>query len=344
MGICISVASSEIHKAEDGYENAIFFQQKNDSKGIQRVGSVYSKEGSKGLNQDSAILYQGYGNEDGVFCGVFDGHGKNGHIVSEMVRNRLPLLLLSQKNFAAKINALILEEEDDFLTPSKNKDSELVPSENFQNWKETITSAFKVMDKEIKLQENLDCACSGTTAVVVIQQGEDLAIANLGDSRAVLGTSTENEVTAIQLTTDLKPGLPAEAERIRQCNGRVVALKQEPHIQRVWLPHEDTPGLAMSRAFGDFLLKDHGIISTPDVSFHRLTPKDQFIVLATDGVWDVLSNNEVASIVWKANSEEAAARAVVEAATATWRKKFPASKIDDCTVVCLFLQSRRRLN
>ena len=61
-------------------------------------------------------------------------------------------------------------------------------------------------------------------------------------------------------------------------------------------------------------------------------------------VWDVLSNNEVASIVWKANSEEAAARAVVEAATATWRKKFPASKIDDCTVVCLFLQSNRHLH
>lgn len=58
MGICISVASSEIHKVEDGHENAIFFQQRNDSKAIQRVGSVYSKEGSKGLNQDSAILYQ----------------------------------------------------------------------------------------------------------------------------------------------------------------------------------------------------------------------------------------------------------------------------------------------
>lgn len=78
--------------------------------------------------------------------------------------------------------------------------------------------------------------------------------------------------------------IAAEADRIRECNGRVVALKQEPHIQRVWLPHEDTPGLAMSRAFGDFLLKDHGIISTPDISFRRLTPNDQFIVLATDGV------------------------------------------------------------
>lgn len=55
----------------------------------------------------------------------------------------------------------------------------------------------------------------------------------------------------------------------------------------------------------------------------------------------MLSNSEVASIVWKANCEEAAARAVVEAATASWRKKFPASKIDDCTVACLFLRGMR---
>jgi serine/threonine protein phosphatase PrpC len=40
----------------------------------------------------------------------------------------------------------------------------------------------------------------------------------------------------------------------------------------------------MARAFGDFCLKDHGLISRPDVSYHRVTEKDEFIVLATDGV------------------------------------------------------------
>lgn len=76
----------------------------------------------------------------------------------------------------------------------------------------------------------------------------------------------------------------AEAERIRKCNGRVLALKEEPHIQRVWLPYDDSPGLAMSRAFGDFVLKNHGIICIPHVSYHRLTPNDEFLVLASDGV------------------------------------------------------------
>ncbi|RZB89818.1 putative protein phosphatase 2C 6 [Glycine soja] len=53
----------------------------------------------------------------------------------------------------------------------------------------------------------------------------------------------------------------------------------------------------MSRAFGDFCLKDFGVISAPDFSYHRLTQRDQFVVLATDGVCDVLSNEDAVTIV-----------------------------------------------
>lgn len=60
-------------------------------------------------------------------------------------------------------------------------------------------------------------------------------------------------------------------------------------------------------------------------------------------MWDVLSNDEVASIVWSAESEEVAARAVVEAATAAWKNKFPSYMADDCTVVCLFLHQKPQL-
>lgn len=76
----------------------------------------------------------------------------------------------------------------------------------------------------------------------------------------------------------------AEAERIRKCRGRVFALQDEPEVSRVWLPNNDSPGLAMARAFGDFCLKDFGLISVPEVSYRRLTENDEFVVLATDGV------------------------------------------------------------
>lgn len=80
-----------------------------------------------------------------------------------------------------------------------------------------------------------------------------------------------------------------EAERIRQCQGRVFALQDEPEVARVWLPNIDSPGLAMARALGDFCLKDFGLISVPEVSYRRLTEQDEFIVLATDGVRNISS-------------------------------------------------------
>lgn len=76
----------------------------------------------------------------------------------------------------------------------------------------------------------------------------------------------------------------AEAERIRKCKGRVFSLHDEPDVARVWMPNSNSPGLAMARAFGDFCLKDFGVISVPEISYRCLSEKDEFIVLATDGV------------------------------------------------------------
>lgn len=75
-----------------------------------------------------------------------------------------------------------------------------------------------------------------------------------------------------------------EAERIKRCKGRVFALQDEPEVQRVWLPFDDAPGLAMARAFGDFCLKEYGVISIPDFSHRTLSDRDKFVVLASDGV------------------------------------------------------------
>lgn len=98
-----------------------------------------------------------YGKENGVFGGVFDGHGRNGQIVSTFVRNKLPLLIINQRN-ATMAKGKTVNENDDF------------ESIDFHIWKEACFSAFKVMDKEIKLMEHIDCSCSGTTAVIVIKQ------------------------------------------------------------------------------------------------------------------------------------------------------------------------------
>ncbi|XP_042416316.1 probable protein phosphatase 2C 33 isoform X2 [Zingiber officinale] len=291
--------------------------------GATSAASLFTQQGTKGTNQDAMIVWENFdGRSDTVFCGVFDGHGPNGHMVARKVRDILPLNL--------RANSPSARASDGHL-------------HFFKAWKDSFLKAFRVVDKELRLHPEIDCFCSGTTAVALVKQGQELVIGNVGDSRAVLGTRDENNsLIAVQLTRDLKPSLPREAERIRRHRGRVFALKNEPEVARVWLPNKDSPGLAMARAFGDFCLKDFGLISVPEVSYRRVTAKDEFVVLATDGVWDALSNKDVVSIVASAptrSSSSSSARSLVESAALAWKFKYPTSKIDDCAVVCLFLNS-----
>lgn len=326
--------------------------------GASEVASLFTQQGKKGTNQDAMIVWENFGSRtDTVFCGVFDGHGPYGHMVAKRVRDSLPLRLSAHWEVSIN-NEDVLREINVNTTGSMNSedtafvsaDEESRPSvdfeetekhpEIFQTLKESFLKAFKVMDRELRMHRNIDCFCSGTTAVTLVKQGQDLVIGNVGDSRAVLGTrDNDGSLVPVQLTVDLKPNLPEEADRIRKCRGRVFALQDEPEVARVWLPNNDSPGLAMARAFGDFCLKDFGLISVPDVSYRRLTDKDEFIVLATDGIWDVLSNKEVVDIVASVSSRSSAARALVESAVRAWRYKYPTSKVDDCAVVVLFLDS-----
>ncbi|PAN36034.1 hypothetical protein PAHAL_6G252100 [Panicum hallii] len=325
--------------------------------GASAVACLHTQQGRKGTNQDAMVVWESFNSSDSIFCGVFDGHGPYGHFVAKKVRDSLPVKLRTQWQTSANgassphqngsISGSINSEEtgsvvDDEWSESINGDEGDKLPEMFLPLKQSYFKAFKLMDKELKLHPTVDCFCSGSTAVTLVKQGLDLVIGNLGDSRAIMGTrDASNNLTAVQLTVDLKPNLPREAARIQQCKGRVFALQDEPDVARVWLPNNDSPGLAMARAFGDFCLKDYGLISVPEISYRRLTEKDEFIILATDGVWDVLSNKEAVDIVASAPSRATAARALVDCAVRSWRLKFPTSKSDDCAVVCLFLDHEK---
>ncbi|KAF8780674.1 hypothetical protein HU200_001277 [Digitaria exilis] len=305
------------------------------------VASLYTMQGKKGVNQDAMVVWENFGSKDDtVFCGVFDGHGPNGHLVAKRVRDVLPVKLSANlgRNGTASGGTIPhrVEDTDASLENEENGDH----PEWFPALRASFLRAFYVMDRDLKSHRNIDCLFSGTTAVTVIKQGQNLIIGNLGDSRAILSTrDKDNNLVAVQLTVDLKPNIPSEAERIRQRRGRIFSLPDEPSVARVWLPTFNSPGLAMARSFGDFCLKNYGIISMPDVTYHRITEKDEFVVLATDGVWDVLSNDEVVSIISKAPSQVSAARFLVESAQRTWRTRYPTSKTDDCAAVCLFLNT-----
>nr|XP_043622087.1 probable protein phosphatase 2C 66 [Erigeron canadensis] len=312
--------------------------------GSSSIASLYTQQGKKGTNQDAMIVWEKFNaKNEAVFCGVFDGHGPYGHMVARKVRDSLPVLLSTHwtgnsDSENGNANGSAHEDEEDKWCESLDVgEKERVPEKYF-SLKKSILRAFRLMDMELKMHPSIDCFCSGSTAVALIKQAQDLIIGNLGDSRAVLATRDDNNnLVAVQLTVDLKPNLPREAARIQQFKGRVFALQDEPEVARVWLPNSDSPGLAMARAFGDFCLKDFGLISVPDVYYHHINDKDKFVVLATDGVWDVLSNKEAVDVVAAAPSRSTASRALVDCATRAWRLKYPTSKNDDCAAVCLFL-------
>lgn len=108
---------------------------------------------------------KGFGMEEGVFCGVFDGHGRNGHIVSRLARDYLPSLLLSQRNALLTADGAYNFTDSNDLSSVDDEDSEM-----FDEWKEACVSAFRAMDKELELNPDLDCSYSGSTAVTIIKQ------------------------------------------------------------------------------------------------------------------------------------------------------------------------------
>jgi serine/threonine protein phosphatase PrpC len=156
-------------------------------------------------------LCQGFGMEGGVFCGVFDGHGRCGQLVSKLVRDYLPFLILSHRN------ALLPDDDEepafsDAASPSSSStdDAPSPARQLLEEWRGACAGAFEAMDRELKAQAAaVDCSFSGTTAVCAIKQGRDLVVANVGDSRAVLArTSESGYLEAVQLTTDQKPSVP----------------------------------------------------------------------------------------------------------------------------------------
>ncbi|KAI5054972.1 hypothetical protein GOP47_0030117 [Adiantum capillus-veneris] len=302
--------------------------------GGSKTASLFSRQGMKGVNQDAMLVLEDFAAQTGTtFCGVFDGHGPDGHLVARKVRDLLPQKLAScwqATNTSGR--DLMLQGTGSFLARAGG-DPQLIMA-----WTESLIKAHKQMDRELLLHDDFDCVSSGTTAVTFVKQGNDLYIGNVGDSRAVLGMTTEeNSLMALQLTIDLKPNLPKEAERIRRFKGRVFALRTEPSVKRVWLPHMNTPGLAMARSLGDYCLKNFGVISEPVITYRRLSVRDRFIILASDGVWDVLSNEQAVEIVASVSVRSSAAKAVVQAATRAWKAIRPQFRMDDCTAVCFFL-------
>lgn len=297
---------------------------------------AYSGVSRKGLapynpdkqNQDSIVMqqlpYNSYCNGELLLC-VFDGHGENGHHVSRHFAARLSTILSSSPKFA-----------QDEYTGS------------------VLADALITIENELIQDRKIDTTLSGTTAVVSILRGSTLFVANVGDSRIAKGVVKADKngvfpeagrarISGIELSEDHKPDLEREQKRIVSMGGRVFAMKYDDGIDgpaRVWLSYADMPGLAMSRSLCDTIGKEAGVVSNAELYEHELVPgRDKFIVLATDGLWEFMSTQDVCDIVARyvvdADPRTAISELIRES-NKRWQREEPV--IDDTTIIVAYFK------
>ena len=161
---------------------------------------------------------------------------------------------------------------------------------------DALRRAFDQLDRRMS---DPDC---GSTAAAVLLTAEELLTAHVGDSRVVrVGPSG-----AEGLTRDHR--IEAADERARVV--RMGAQLDPPYVVRAG------HGLMVTRSLGDRWFRPVGVIAEPEVGHHAIRSDDVAILLATDGVWDVLDHEEAGDVVRRAASAQAGADAIVRAALA----------------------------
>ena len=215
-------------------------------------------------------------------------------------------------------------------------------------------------NKSLLRNRQIDSDLSGSTCISVIYTPKKLIIANIGDSRCVLGKCIEKDNfgekdeiigekkeknirwVAQNLSRDHKPTIPEEAERILKIGGRIRPMKDDDGEfigpLRVYMKDRDMPGLAMTRSFGDYFGSTAGVISEPEVSEYFFQPEDKFIVLASDGLFEFMESQEVIDIIkdyYLKNDIVGCCEYLYKESSRKWIKE-EEDTIDDITIILVF--------
>jgi serine/threonine protein phosphatase PrpC len=215
------------------------------------------------------------------FFAIYDGHG--GHSCPEFLKDNLHQYIFKSQYFPHSPKMALLK--------------------GF----EQAEQAFRA----IALQNLEEVDVSGSCAVVVLVVNDLCYIANLGDSRVISSFYSGNRTK--QLTTDMKPSEESEQVRVSKAGGKIyqsMFQQVNPATKTsitTYGPLRILPGrLNVCRSFGDVESKEPSlggkpgvIIAVPEIRVLKITPDLDFLILASDGIFDRLENQEVVSTCWK---------------------------------------------
>ncbi|XP_037482673.1 probable protein phosphatase 2C 37 [Triticum dicoccoides] len=231
---------------------------------------------------------------------VFDGHG--GPHAAALCREQMHVILAEElAGAAAAFKFNNRQSEQPAAAPSSSSSSSWEQQQREQEWEEQVAwrGALSRSFARADARAVSACACGrgstasvpkscsclqsaaqkgaivGSTAVVALLVRDRLIVANCGDSRAVLSRGG----VAVPLSHDHKPDRPDEMARIKAAGGKVMYMNGA-RVRGI---------LAMSRALGHRLLKPE-VICEPEISITERCEDDDCLILASDGLWDVISN------------------------------------------------------
>ncbi|KAJ1393681.1 phosphatase 2C-like domain-containing protein, partial [Ochromonadaceae sp. CCMP2298] len=263
------------------------------------------------INQDrGCVVYPYNGKKDEALFIVLDGHGDQGDLISEFVMRQIVISL----------------EKD----PQLNED----PVSALKN-------AF-VQTNAALLVTKINYITSGCTTVAVYVRNNKLWVANVGDSRAVMAYKEGDKMLSKDLSRDHKPDDPEEMARIISWGGFVCPPAEEGLSARVYLDSQFTMiGLAMARSIGDHAVKAVGVIPEPEVMIFDLDPADEFMIMASDGVWEFISSQEAVDIVSKNLhlGYHEACQVLIETAATRWQEEEGDYRDDVSRLLAVFMHT-----
>ena len=280
----------------------------------------FDGEEPKENNQDNYFIYKNFaGNKNYIYMSVCDGHGIEGHFVSEFIKEILPYDMSEN----LKTTNILTETEKTHRI---------------------ITDTFLIANDKLVDNEEINSLFSGSTCVSVIFTPEKLIVPNIGDSRAVMGRLNKktNEYIAINLSRDHKPTEKDEAKRILENDGRIQPFLEDGEFvgpQRVWIKDEEVPGLAMTRSFGDRVAATVGVMSEPEIKEFNFCEEDKFMIIASDGVWEFISSQECVNMIkdfYVKNDLKGCCEYLYQESSKRWLKE--EEVIDDTTMILVFFE------